>query len=101
MGSIWTNTGKSIQLRRSSITALIQTRRTCSLSVGSPAKKVSNISYARSNSWIALFAAAPDTPGMAEEMKTAVERAKAQRSGIIWIDEMVDQKTACELYSHV
>jgi len=49
---------------------------------------------------IVLCAAAPDTPGMAEEMKAAVERAKAQRNGIIWIDEMVDQKTACELYSH-
>ena len=49
---------------------------------------------------IVLCAAAPDTPGMAEEMKNAVERAKAQRRGIIWIDEMVDQKTACELYSH-
>jgi len=48
---------------------------------------------------IVLCAAAPDTPGMAEEMKNAVERAKAQRPGIIWIDEMVDQKTACELYS--
>jgi len=47
-----------------------------------------------------LCAAAPDTPGMAEEMRTAVERAKMQRPGIIWIDEMVDQKTACELYSH-
>jgi glycogen synthase len=49
---------------------------------------------------IVLCAAAPDTPGMAEEMKTAVERAKAQRPGIIWIEEMVDQKAACELYSH-
>ena len=49
---------------------------------------------------IVLCAAAPDTPGMAEEMQAAVERAKAQRYGIIWIDEMVDQKTACELYSH-
>src|SRR6266404_1032255 len=49
---------------------------------------------------IVLCAAAPDTPGMAEEMKTAVERAKTQRRGIIWINEMVDQKTACELYSH-
>ena len=49
---------------------------------------------------IVLCAAAPDTPGMAEEMKTAVGRAKAQRSGIIWINEMVDQKTACEFYSH-
>jgi glycogen synthase len=49
---------------------------------------------------IVLCAAAPDTLGMAEEMKTAVEGAKAYRHGIIWIDEMVDQKTACELYSH-
>jgi glycogen synthase len=49
---------------------------------------------------IVLCAAAPDTPGMAEEMKIAVQRAKAQRAGIIWINEMVDQKTACELYSH-
>jgi starch synthase len=49
---------------------------------------------------IVFCAAAPDTPGMAEEMKNAVERAQAQRSGIIWIDEMVDQQTACELYSH-
>src|SRR5206468_11770874 len=30
----------------------------------------------------------------------AVEHAKAQRPGIIWIDEMVDQEAACELYSH-
>jgi alpha-maltose-1-phosphate synthase len=49
---------------------------------------------------IVLCAAAPDTPGMAEEMRIAVERAQAQRPGIIWIDEMVDQQTACELYSH-
>jgi alpha-maltose-1-phosphate synthase len=49
---------------------------------------------------IVLCAAAPDTPGMAEEMKTAVQRAKAQRPGIVWINEMVDQKAACELYSH-
>jgi len=49
---------------------------------------------------IVLCAAAPDTPRVAKEMKTAVEHAKAQRSGIIWIDAMVDQKTACEFYSH-
>src|SRR5437773_6406366 len=33
-------------------------------------------------------------------MRIAVERAEARRPGIIWIDEMVDQQTACELYSH-
>ncbi len=49
---------------------------------------------------IVLCAAAPDTPQLAEEMRIAVERAEAQRPEIIWINEMVDQQTACELYSH-
>jgi alpha-maltose-1-phosphate synthase len=49
---------------------------------------------------IVLCAAAPDTPEIAEETKAAVAHAKTQRSGIIWIDQMVDQKSACELYSH-
>jgi alpha-maltose-1-phosphate synthase len=49
---------------------------------------------------IVLCAGAPDTPEIAEEMKSAVEQAKAKRSDIIWIEEMVDKKTAIELYSH-
>jgi alpha-maltose-1-phosphate synthase len=49
---------------------------------------------------IVLCAAAPDTPGMAEEMKAAVEHTKAQRPGVIWINEMVDQTATPELYSH-
>ncbi|HEU0274901.1 MAG TPA: glycogen synthase [Candidatus Udaeobacter sp.] len=49
---------------------------------------------------IVLCAAAPDTRELQEEMKTAVERAKAQRSGVIWINEMVDQAATRELYSH-
>jgi alpha-maltose-1-phosphate synthase len=49
---------------------------------------------------IVLCAAAPDTPQLAEEMRVAVERAEAQRPGIIWINEMVDQLAARELYSH-
>jgi len=49
---------------------------------------------------IVLCAAAPDTPEIAEEMEDAVTRAKAERSDIIWIDEMVDTQTARELYSH-
>ena len=49
---------------------------------------------------IVLCAASPDTPEMGKEMRVAVERAQAQRPGIIWIEEMVDQQTACELYSH-
>ena len=49
---------------------------------------------------IVLCAGAPDTPEIAEEMKSAVEQAKAARPDIIWIDEMVDKKTVIELYSH-
>ena len=48
---------------------------------------------------VVLCAAAPDTPGMGEEMRIAVEGAKAERPGVIWINEMVDQHTASELYS--
>ena len=49
---------------------------------------------------IVLCAAAPDTTELAEELRSDVEQAKAQRAGIIWIDEMVDQQAASELYSH-
>jgi alpha-maltose-1-phosphate synthase len=48
---------------------------------------------------IVLCAAAPDTPELAKEMKTAVERAKTQRAGVVWINEMVDQTATRELYS--
>jgi starch synthase len=58
------------------------------------------IQYMDRDFQIVLCAAAPDTPQLAEEMRIAVERAEAQRPGIIWIDEMVDQQTACEFYSH-
>jgi alpha-maltose-1-phosphate synthase len=49
---------------------------------------------------IVLCAAAPDTPELADEVRIAIERAQAKRPGIIWINEMVDQHPACELYSH-
>ncbi|HEY6154989.1 MAG TPA: glycogen synthase [Candidatus Udaeobacter sp.] len=49
---------------------------------------------------VVLCAAAPDTPELGEEMRVAVERAQAHRPGIIWINEMVDQRAARELYSH-
>jgi alpha-maltose-1-phosphate synthase len=49
---------------------------------------------------IVLCASAPDTPEIAEEMKRSVAQARAKRPDIIWIDEMVDKKTAVELYSH-
>ena len=49
---------------------------------------------------IVLCAGAPDTPEIAEEMKSAVAAAKAKRSEVIWIEEMVDKKAVIELYSH-
>src|SRR5207253_4847448 len=49
---------------------------------------------------IVLCAGAPDTPEIAEEMKSAIATATTQRSDIIWIDEMVDKQTVIELYSH-
>lgn len=48
---------------------------------------------------IVLCAGAPDTPEIGAEMKEAVEKMKARRSGLIWIDEMVDKETVRELYS--
>jgi glycogen synthase len=49
---------------------------------------------------VVLCAGAPDTPAIADEMKRAVEEARAKRSEIIWIDQMVNKSTIRELYSH-
>src|SRR5881275_1937338 len=58
------------------------------------------ISFMDPDFQIVLCAGAPDTPEIAEEMKSAVEQAKKTRRDIIWIEEMVDKKTVIELYSH-
>ena len=49
---------------------------------------------------IVLCAGAPDTPEIAAEMNEAISKAKAQRPGLIWIEEMLDRKSTIELYSH-
>ena len=49
---------------------------------------------------VVLCAGAPDTPEIAAEMKAAVAEVQAQRAGVVWIQEMVDKKTAIQLYSH-
>ena len=49
---------------------------------------------------IVLCAGAPDTPEIAEEMKDAVASATRKRSGVIWIEEMVDRNAVIELYSN-
>jgi glycogen synthase len=48
---------------------------------------------------VVLCAGAPDTREIGEEMKTAVAEASRDRSGIFWIDQMVDKKTIIQLYS--
>jgi glycogen synthase len=49
---------------------------------------------------VVLCAGAPDTPEIAEEMKTAVAEAQRSHDGVIWIEEMVDTETKIQLYSH-
>jgi len=49
---------------------------------------------------VVLCAGAPDTPEIADEMKKAVAAAQRVRPGVIWIEEMVDNKTKIELYSN-
>lgn len=49
---------------------------------------------------VVLCAGAPDTPEIAQEMETAVGRARATRKGIVWIRDMVDKAAVIELYSH-
>src|SRR5260370_26712200 len=49
---------------------------------------------------IVLCAGAPDTAEIAIEVQKAIEQAKAKRSDIIWIEEMVDRRAVIELYSH-
>ena len=49
---------------------------------------------------IVLCAGAPDTPEIAMEMKAAVSAAQAKRSGLVWIDEMVDKETVHQLYAN-
>src|SRR5437667_4053024 len=49
---------------------------------------------------IVLYAGAPDTPEIAEEMKEALAAAQKKRKDIFWIEEMLDRPAVIELYSH-
>lgn len=48
---------------------------------------------------VVLCAGAPDTPAIADEMKTAVEHAQARHGDVIWIDAMVPADEKIALYS--
>jgi starch synthase len=49
---------------------------------------------------VVLCAGAPDTPEIGEEMAAAVRHVQARRPHVVWIREMVDRRSAIELYSH-
>jgi alpha-maltose-1-phosphate synthase len=63
---------------------------------------VNAIEYLEPGTEVVLCAGAPDTPELAAEMKTAVERVKAKRPdvNVIWIAEMVPKSVVYQLYSH-
>src|SRR5579884_1550458 len=49
---------------------------------------------------IVLAAGAPDTPEIAAEMEQAVAEAERQRSGVVWLQQMLPREVAIQLYSH-
>ena len=49
---------------------------------------------------VVLCAGAPDTPEIAAEMKAAVDEVSAERSGVIWVREMLDKDSIIQFYSH-
>ena len=61
---------------------------------------VNAIKYLDPSFQVVLCAGAPDTPEIADEMRGAVTAAQQKREGVIWINEMLDNKAKIELYSH-
>ncbi len=49
---------------------------------------------------VVLLAGAPDTEHIAREMTEHVARAREQRTGITWVDEMVSRRDVIQFYSH-
>ena len=49
---------------------------------------------------IVLCAGAPDTPEIAEEVRSGVERLRAERGGVIWIEEMLPKADVIQLLTH-
>ena len=49
---------------------------------------------------VVLCAGAPDTPEIAEEMRTAVARAQEKHGKVVWIDKMISVPEKIELYTH-
>ena len=49
---------------------------------------------------LVLCAGAPDTPELAAEIGQKVERVRAARSNVVWIEQMLEQREVIQLLSH-
>ncbi len=58
------------------------------------------IQYFDKDFQVVLCAGAPDTPEIAAEMKSVIDKVRAGRPDVIWIEEMLDKPSVIELYSH-
>jgi starch synthase len=47
-----------------------------------------------------LAAGAPDTPEIAREMETRVERVRRERGNVVWIEQMLQKREVVQLLSH-
>ena len=70
---------------------------------GSRGRRGLSTSCARSTIWIRVFKSfsvpAPRHAEIAAELKAVISAAQAKRSGIIWIEAMVDKETVHQLYA--
>jgi starch synthase len=49
---------------------------------------------------LVLCAGAPDTPEIGEEVRRGVERLRAERDGVVWIEEMLPKPDVIQILSH-
>jgi starch synthase len=49
---------------------------------------------------LVLCAGAPDTPEIASEVEHGVERLRAERGNLVWLDEMLPKREVIQLLSH-
>jgi len=53
-----------------------------------------------SRAQLVLAAGAPDTEELARETETTVERLRAERGGIVWIEKMLERREVVQLLTH-
>ncbi|MGB6193956.1 MAG: glycogen synthase [Terracidiphilus sp.] len=61
---------------------------------------VDAVRYLPPETQVVLCAGAPDTPEIAEEMRSKVEEARKSHPRIIWIEKMVTRQETIQLYSN-